>query len=267
LLFVVIEGFALRYFSHSSSFNQAKAVNVSNFLVGDIYTGIQSVKHYFSLARENRQLNEQVASLLEELEQRQTRVDTGTLTASGEAGLGAEIPYIYTTARVSNNSITGSQNLITLNKGMRDGVRTEMAVVSDGAIVGYIVNCSERFSVAVSVLNTRFRTSGRIEGQDYFGSIYWDGLRADEVVLSEIPKYAPIAVGDTIVTTDYSSYFPPGLLIGKVVSFELINNTYYDARVKLSANMAALNHVLLVDYVDRDEKLDLEQETAAQENY
>lgn len=264
LLFITIEAFALHYFANSSSYNQAKAVNVSNFLVGDIYTGIQSVKHYFSLARENRQLNDEVARLRERLESYELR---DSLPALPGAAAGEEIPYLYTTARVSNNSINKSQNLITLNKGLRDGVKPDMAVVSNGAIAGYIVNSSDKFSVAVSILNTRFRTSGRISGGDYFGSVYWDGLQTDEVVLTEIPKYAPIAVGDTIVTTDYSSYFPPELKIGTITGFELINNTYYDARVKLFADMAALNHVLLVDYVDRDEKFDLEHETANRETY
>ncbi len=264
LLFVAIEGFALHYFAASSSYNQAKAVNVSHFLVGDIYAGIQRVKHYFSLGRENRLLNGEVARLRERLEAYELRA---AARGDGEdtAGYAVDIPYIYGTARVVNNSITGGQNLITLQGGLRDGVRPEMAVISDGAIAGYIVNSSNRFSVAVSILNTRFRTSGRLLGSDYFGSVFWDGLRTDEVVLSEVPKYAPIAVGDTIVTTDYSSYFPPGLRIGTVRSFELVNNTYYDARVRLFADMAALNHVLLVEYTDRREKIDLENETAARE--
>ena len=270
LLFAAIEGVAIRYFIHSSSYNQAKAVNVSLFLVGDIYAGIRQVKHYFSLGRENRLLNGEVARLRERLEAYELRPDTRRNEGPDSLGRPAEdtvdIPYVYRTAQVVNNSITGAQNRITLDRGIRDGVRPDMAVISDGAVAGYVVNVSDKFAVAVSILNTRFRTSGRLLGSDYFGSVLWDGLRTDEVVLSEVPKYAPIAVGDTIVTTDYSSYFPPGLRIGTVRSFELVNNTYYDARVRLFANMAALNHVLLINYTDRQEKIDLENETAGREN-
>jgi rod shape-determining protein MreC len=265
LLFVAIEAVALRYFSNSSDYNQAKVMSASHFVTGDIYTGIAAVRHFFSLGRENRQLTDEVAGLRQELQrlrqQRQQQYDT--LPVDSFPGYTLASRYVFTTARVNNNSIYRSENYITLDKGLRQGVRTEMAVLSHGAIVGYVLNCSDRFSVAISILNTRFRTSGRIQGEDYFGSVFWDGQRADEVVLSEIPKYAPIAVGDTIVTTDYSSYFPPGLLIGTVRSFELVNGTYYDARVRLSADVATLNNVVLADYIDREEKQELELETVS----
>ncbi|MCD8185632.1 MAG: rod shape-determining protein MreC [Rikenellaceae bacterium] len=256
LLFIAIETMALRYFSGSSTYNQAKMINTSNFLLGDLQKGIGGVKHFFSLGRENRRLNEEVAALRERLQWLQETADTLPETQR-------EYSYYFSTARVVNNSITLLNNYFTLDKGIRDGVETEMAVISNGAIAGYILDCSERFSVAISLLNTDFRTSGRIRGEDYFGSIFWDGIRMDEVVLSEIPKYAPIQIGDTIVTTDYSSYFPPDLLIGTVTGFELINGTYYDARVKLSADMAGLRHVVLIDYLYREEKMELEHETAS----
>lgn len=263
LLFIAIESVAFHYFSGSSSYNRAKVINASNFLVGDIYDGINGVKHFFSLGKENRRLTEEVARLRERLQSQAEGRDS--LTGEGfvlpEGGL-----YRYGTARVINNSITHSENFITLNKGLRDGVEPEMAILSNGAVVGYILNCSDKFSVAISILNTRFRTSGQIKGEDYFGSIFWDGFRTDEVILSEIPKYAPIQQGDTIVTTDYSSYFPQGLLIGTVKEFELINGTYYDARVKLAADIAGLRNVVLVDYLDRDEKMELEYETITRQS-
>ena len=260
LLFITIEALALRYFAHSSSYNQAKIINTSNFLVGDIYAGISGIKHFFSLGKENRLLTEEVALLREQLQFFQQHADS--LPADM-----ASLSYVYATARVVNNSITRTENFITIDKGIRHGVKTGMALVSDGAIVGYILNCSDKFAVAISILNTRFKGSGLIKDQDYFGSIFWDGLRSDEVVLSEIPKYAPLEIGDTIVTTEHSSYFPPDLKIGTIQSFELINGTYYDARVKLFANMAGLRNVVLVDYTDREEKMELEHETISREFY
>ncbi len=80
-------------------------------------------------------------------------------------------------------------------------------------------------------------------------------------------KYAPLEVGDTIVTTDFSSFFPTGIPIGTVKSFELINGTYYQARLHLTADMGSLNNVLLVDYRYREEKLELEHETSRRGGY
>jgi rod shape-determining protein MreC len=276
LLFVAIEGFALHYFVNSSSYNRGKMINVGNFLVGDIYAGINQIKHYFSLNRENRSLNEQIAALREEVQR--LKAPEAVLPPGAPDSLAGpprfgtvsqpdEIPYLFSTARVANNSIVLQKNFITLNKGLRDGVLPEMGLLAGGAVAGYVVNCSDRFSVAISILNTDFRTSGRIAGGDYTGSIFWDGLRTDEVVFSEVVKYAPLEVGDTIVTTDFSSFFPPDIPIGTVKSFELINGTYYQARLQLMAAMGSLNNVLLVDYRYRDEKLDLENETASRSGY
>ena len=70
---------------------------------------------------------------------------------------------------------------------------------------------------------------------------------------------------DTIVTTAHSSIFPPDLTIGTVESFELNNATYYDVKVRLHTDIAALNNVLAVRYIDADERGALEQSVVAPE--
>ena len=47
-------------------------------------------------------------------------------------------------------------------------------------------------------------------------------------------------------------------MIGTVESFELNNATYYDVRVKIHTDMAALNNVLVVKYLDAEERETLE---------
>lgn len=262
LLFIIIEAVALRHYSNSSSYNQAKLLNVSNLLVGDIRKGINNIRHYFTLGTENRRLTEEIAELRSKLQQYELSDSIyGNRTLQGEETIQ---PYRYLAGRAINNSITRSENFITINKGTRDGVEPDMAILSNGSIAGYILSCSENFSVGISILNTKFRTSGRILGEDYSGSIFWDGKFYDEVTLTEIPKYATIEVGDTIVSTEYSSIFPPEIKIGTVNSFELINGTYFEARIKLFANMGSLNHVILVDYENREEKIALEREAMGQ---
>ena len=122
-----------------------------------------------------------------------------------------------------------------------------------------MLGCSDHFAVCMSVLNRNFKTSGRIKGTDYFGSVFWDGSSYEHVTLSEVPKYAPLQVGDTIVTTDYSTIFPPDVLIGTVESFSLHNATFYNVKVKLHSNIAALGNVLAVKYLDAGERNALEE--------
>ena len=56
-------------------------------------------------------------------------------------------------------------------------------------------------------------------------------------------------------------------MIGTVESFELKNATYYDVKVKLHSNVAALGNVLVVKYLDKGERDALEQSVATLESY
>ena len=127
-----------------------------------------------------------------------------------------------------------------------------MAVLApDGALVGYVVACTDRYSVAMSVLNTSFRTSGRIADSEYSGSIYWDGTDPNTVILGELSKYAEPQPGQEVVTAGFSRYFPADVLIGWVESAQLNETkTAYTVRVRLAAEMSRLNEVILV--ADRD---------------
>ena len=265
LLFIILEALAIHYYANSTSYTKVKLVTASNYVVGGLYAQLSGVHSFFNLRRENRRLVEELAQLHNELDALRpdtTRSVSVPLSARDSALLldpAGGRRYEYYEARVVNNTFTRQENYITLNKGALDGMQPNMAVISGDGIVGYILSCSDHYSVCMSVLNREFNTSGRIKGEDYFGSIYWDGVSYEYVTLTEIPKYAPIEKGDTILTTDYSSIFPPDVMIGTVESFELQNATYYEVKVKLHTNMARVNYVLAVKYLDAEEREALEE--------
>ena len=127
-------------------------------------------------------------------------------------------------------------------------------------MAGYVVACTERYAVAMSVLNTSFRASGKLADSEYYGSIYWDGLDPDVVVLGELSKYADPQPGQEVVTTGFSQYFPADVLIGWVESASLNETrTAYTARVRLAAGMSRLGDVVLVGNRDLFEIRDLQQ--------
>lgn len=77
-----------------------------------------------------------------------------------------------------------------------------MGVLSpEGAMVGYVAASSDRHAVAVSILNTSFNASGKLAGDDYFGSIYWAGDDRYHVRMKELSKYARVTEG--------KRWFPP----------------------------------------------------------
>lgn len=266
LIFIVLEGFALHYYANSTSYTKAKLITASNYVVGGIYSQLSGLNSYFHLKKENVSLTEKIAELENELERYRHPVYTAGADSSAlQIMIGDTVSapenrpqYAYSQARVINNSIIRQENYITLDKGVDAGLQPDMALISDGGIAGYVIGCSEHFSVCMSILNRDFKTSGKIKGTDYFGSVTWDGTSYEYLKLSEVAKYATLQKGDTIVTTSHSSRFPPEIMIGTVESFELNNATYYDVRVKIHTDMAALNNVLVVKYLDAEERETLE---------
>lgn len=262
LLFIILEILAIQFYAGSSEYTKVKVAGFSNRMAGGIYSQVSAVNSYFNLRHENEALNEEIANLRNRVDMLiGARQDTEFADADSVMALingNPERTYEFYTAKVVNNTLVKQENNFTLNKGIRDGMELNMAVIANEGIAGYIVGCTEKFSICRSVLNTSFRTSGRLKGSDYTGSLLWDGRSWEFVILTEVPKYAEPTVGDTIVTTDYSDIFPPDIMIGTVADYELINNIYYDIKVRLKANMAALNNVLVIKYPDGTERAKLE---------
>ena len=265
LLFILIETIALNYYARSSFYTQAKILAHANSVTGVLQQSIFSLRHYFTLSSENEMLAQRVAELENALtiyreQERQMQTDTLTMAAMDSTMLASLSQYRYTTARVISNTINSSHNFITLNRGRQHGVLVDMAVVTpDGAMVGYVLECSERYSIVMPMLNTEFRTSGKISGDEHFGSISWDGTSPHRVQMSELTKYSEFEIGDEVIASGLSQYFPEGVRIGYVESLkENENHTSYDVEIRLAADMTRLSNVILIENTNYTEIYELE---------
>ena len=266
LLFIIIEAIALNYYAHSSFYTQAKILSRANSVVGGLQRSVFSVKHFFTLRSENEMLSARVAELENSLaayREREANMATDTLSMAqiDSAFVEQLTQYSYTPARIISNTINRNRNYITLNRGRQHGITEDMAVISpDGSMVGYIVGCSDRYSVAISILNDKFTTSGKIVGDDHFGSITWNGRSPHKVQMSELTKYAEFEVGAPVVSSGLSHIFPEGVKIGVVESFsENDNQTSFDVVVRLAADMTKVSNVLVISNNGYIEATELEE--------
>ena len=265
LLFILIETIALNYYARSSFYTRAKILAHANSVTGAMQQSIFSLRHYFTLSSENEMLAQRVAELENALtvyreQERQMQTDTLTMAAMDSTMLASLSQYRYTTARVISNTINSSHNFITLNRGRQHGVLVDMAVVTpDGAMVGYVLECSERYSIVMPMLNTEFRTSGKISGDEHFGSISWNGTSPHRVQMSELTKYSEFEIGDEVIASGLSQYFPEGVRIGYVESLKgNENHTSNDVDIRLAADMTRLSNVILIENTNYTEIYELE---------
>ena len=264
VLFVVFEAIAIGYYAHSSNYTQAKLLTRSNQVVGGVNGIFADIRSYFTLGRENERLLERVAVLEEELAfYRRSAADSVRTDLLHDMG---EKPYELTVARVISNSINKNRNFIVLDRGERDGVEKGMGVLSpEGAMVGYVAASSDRHAVAVSILNTSFNASGKLAGDDYFGSIYWAGDDRYHVRMKELSKYARVTEGEEVVSSGFSQYFPADVLIGYVESFSLADTQMaYDVVIRLAVDVSQLTDVILVRNRDIEDVQELEAEAERQ---
>lgn len=168
ILFLVIEIIAISRYAHSNEYTRSRLLSLSSAVTGKAQSVVHDVSSYFMLRSENAQLTRRVAQLENVLSRYRETVDDTSIEVDSTWFGG----FQYMTARVVSTSVTRRDNLIVLNRGLRDGVSADMAVLApNGMIAGYVVNCSERYSVAVSILSSAFKTSGKLYNDSYSGLI------------------------------------------------------------------------------------------------
>ena len=92
---------------------------------------------------------------------------------------------------------------------------------------------------------------------NHFGSLGWDTENPNVVQLKQIPRLAPLKLGDTIVTGGKSTIFPEGILIGTIIDFKLTDDDSFVVDVQLFNDMTNLKQVYLIKSTQSKEILEL----------
>ncbi len=256
LLFLIIECFCTYLIVQNNNFQRATFINSSNKVVGNVQQMVSSITTYLNLRNANDALMRENAYLRTMMPNafyydsiaHKTSIDTIRRQQ-----------YSYVTAKVINNTINRRNNYLTLDKGSLQGVRSEMGLISSNGIVGIVKDVSPHYSTAISILHKDAKISAKLSKTNHIGSIVWEGFDAATASLLYIPKNAPVHVGDTILTSAYSSIFPEGIMIGTVKSFDLkTNDGFYSIKVNLSTNFYTLDYVYVVENLFKEEVQALE---------
>lgn len=255
IIFIVLEIVAIYVYAFSTPYTQAKIIGWTNSVAEGWNLTFAGISNYFVLREENEQLTERIAMLenqVHELEQYKPKEQDSVITVVRD--------YEYIAARVVTNSTQRARNYFTIDKGTQHGVSADMAVLTpDGSIAGVVVDCSENYSVAKSILNIDFYIGGTLPRDGSSGSVHWSGKNENYVDFDKISKYASVSVGDLVLSAGFSHYFPPKSKIGVVEEVDLYDDgASYSCRVRLSADMARLYNVILVNNVRSKEAKALE---------
>jgi rod shape-determining protein MreC len=236
-------------------------VTSANFLSGGIYSIKSSITDYFDLREQNELLTRENTQLRSWLKNGGILNSENTLDS-----LALDTNYSFVTATVINNSYAKTKNNLTLNKGFNDSLKIDMGVISPRGVVGIINSVSDNYASVQSVLNTNSQVVAKFKKSNHFGTLIWNTREPNIVQLTEIPRLAPVALGDTIVTDGKSTIFPAGILIGKVKRFDREEgDDYYQIDVELFTDMTSVKHVYVVSQQDAPEIKALEKSVENEE--
>lgn len=243
-------------------------VSSANTVAGIVYKKQSDVVYYFGLRRMNDSLLSENAALRKKLDAI-TSIDTLTDSSvrrqidpsDTTVHIVKYADYVYRTAKVINNSTNASNNYITLNRGSNDGVAKNMAVISGSGIVGRVEHVSAHYASVLSILSSKQKVSAKLK-DGTTGYIIWDEKKPDILIMTDVPQQAKIRRGDSIFTTSYS-FFPPDLLIGRVLKIATIKkNNLQLLYLQSSTNFRKLQYVYVVENKMSAERKTLEDSSA-----
>ena len=253
--------FRFNHYQHSVYFSSANAV------AGKVYEVSGGITSYFHL----KSVNEDLLDRIMELEQQNHNLEDALgrhLSDSTELNSIRNLPntdYQVFKARVINNSLNLVDNYITLNRGSKDGIRPEMGVVDGNGVVGIVYDTSSHYSRVISVLNSKSSISCKIVGSEYFGYLKWEYGDSRYAYLKDLPRHAEFNLGDTVVTSGYSTVFPEGIMIGTVDDMADSNDGLsYLLKVKLATDFGKVSEVRVIARNGQHEQKELEQKSLAQ---
>jgi rod shape-determining protein MreC len=257
LIFLILEGIAIFLLATGNNYHNTRIVKGLRGITQGFEERMSNIRAYFNLREDNLALAAENVSLKNKLE-KQIRIED-MLFFSVEDSVYRQ-NYYYSDAKITDNTVNRQKNFFTLNKGSKQGIAVDMAVVTGNSVAGVIVGCSENYSVAMSLLNVDFRLSARIKSNGYFGSLSWDGRDYSHAVLSEIPQHVTFGIGDTIETTGYSAVFPEGVIVGTISSFEKTGGDFFKIDVSLFTDFRKLRFVKIIGNMMKTEQIELEKQ-------
>lgn len=263
IVFIILEIVAIVLIAQNSYYQSSHIVRWGNGIAGRWHRTVSSVTGYFGLKSENEHLAAENAMLRAQLASSYISYTDSVFEVNDTV---YRQRYSYSEAQVIKSSYNLAKNYIMINKGVDQGIQTDMAVISPQGIVGVVVNCTHNFSTIMPVLHSDSRNSVKIPRTNSTGTLIWDGGDYRYATVVDIPKTHKLYKNDTIVTSGLANDFPEGIAVGYIEDFTVISGSgFYNIRIRLATDFSNLNHVYVVDNHFKAEQDALMKETEAQD--
>lgn len=162
------------------------------------------------------------------------------------------LQYEKVAARVIANDTGDWFQVFRINKGSADGIEVGNNVMAGGGLVGIVTDTGANYATVRSIIDDSSRVSAMamqsgdtcLVGGDL--TLYKEG----RLRISNIKKNADVKEGDRIVTSNISSAFLPGILIGYATDITVDSNQLTSSGYLIPvAEFDSLQEVLIITQV------------------
>ncbi len=257
ILFIIL---SLIFLSLNDNIQIKKIRTLTIGMIGYVQSTINIVPNIFDLKRENEILHKMNVALMDEVNKlREAKLENIRLRQLLK--FREESKYTFVAADVIGKTLHLQKNTLTLNVGIKDGIKVNMPIVSPQGVVGKIIAVSNDYSVGQLLYNRDFRTSVKIQRSRVDGILAWDG--GEFLIIKNVSKKQDVKIGDIVITSEYSNIFPPSLKVGTVISTsENELNLFKNIYVKPAVDFTVLEEVFIITAVPDTQKISLENKVA-----
>jgi rod shape-determining protein MreC len=139
---------------------------------------------------------------------------------------------------------------IEIDLGTRDGMKVDMPVMTTAGLIGKIIGVKYASSQVALIGNPNCRVAAIIDKTRETGVISSTASPVDKslVTLTYLSSNASLKPGQPVLTSGIGGIFPKDITIGQIAedSRQVDFGMYTEARVKLAANLNALEEVWVV---------------------
>lgn len=259
-LFLFLEAVSFVLLFQFNSYQGSVWFSSANAVTGKLYETSSEIESYFQLSKINSELTQRNLYLEQRLHKLEKQIGDSAADSTMEKSLLVKSlqPYRLIPAKVISMTAGRLDNLITINKGEVDGIKKDMGVVCGTGVVGIVYLTSKHYSIVIPILNSQSNISCVIQRRGYFGYLHWTGGDVSQAYVDDVPRHAHFRLYDNVVTSGYSSVFPAGIIVGKILHvYNSADQMSYRLRVKLSTDFGKLRDVCVVDNSALSEQIDI----------
>src|SRR5208282_3802568 len=168
-----------------------------------------------------------------------------------QALLGFKEQFISQTmaAQVIGSSGSELSRSVYIDKGYKDGIKPDMAVITADGIVGKVLRADNRHVAQVLLIDDQTSGVGAILDKTRLQGIL-RGTPSGEVMLEKVMSDETVPAGELVLTSGGDGIFPKGLLVGRVTKVSPGSELFLNIRVRPAAPLSRLEEVLVVTKID-----------------